>query len=125
MVGERLLPVGSYEISYIKTNESEDIEVDNGIVMSIDWTITPELEREGYARDLIRAIQDARKEANYDIADRIQLSITGAYASELVQHHGSTLQEETLSTLVTSLEDSDFKKNLNLGDHTITLSIKK
>lgn len=45
-VGQRLLPAGSYEISYIKTDQSADIEVDNGIVMKIDRTITPDLERE-------------------------------------------------------------------------------
>lgn len=38
--------------------------------------ITPELELEGYARDLVRFIQDGRKEADYDLADRISLSIT-------------------------------------------------
>jgi isoleucyl-tRNA synthetase len=46
VVGEWMLPAGSYEISYIKTDETEDIEVDNGIVMKLDWSITPELERE-------------------------------------------------------------------------------
>ncbi|AKH33034.1 Isoleucine--tRNA ligase [candidate division SR1 bacterium Aalborg_AAW-1] len=125
VVGEWLLPAGSYEISYIKTDESEDIEVDNGIVMKIDWIITPELKREGYARDLIRSIQDARKEINYDIADRIQLEITGLYAEELINHHGATIQEETLSTIIYGGADYDITKDLTLGDHTITLCLKK
>ena len=125
VVGEWLLPAWSYEISYIKTNESEDIEVDNGIVMKIDWIITPELEREWYARDLIRSIQDARKEINYDIADRIQLEITWSYAEELINHHGATIQEETLSTIIYGWADYDITKDLTLGDHTITLCLKK
>ena len=125
VVGEWLLPAWSYEISYIKTDESEDIEVDNGIVMKIDWIITPELEREWYARDLIRSIQDARKEINYDIADRIQLEITWSYAEELINHHGATIQEETLSTIIYGWADYDITKDLTLGDHTITLCLKK
>lgn len=46
VVGEWLLPAGSYDISYMKNNQADDIEVDNGIVMQINWEITPELERE-------------------------------------------------------------------------------
>ncbi len=125
VVGEWLLPAGSYDISYMKNNQADDIEVDNGIVMQINWEITPELEREWYARDLIRSIQDARKEANYDIADRIQLEISGDYAEELINYHGSTIQEETLSTLSYGLENPDIKKDLTLGDHTLTISLKK
>ena len=126
VVGEWLLPAGSYEISYIKTDESEDIEVDNGIVMKIDWMITPELEREWYARDLIRAIQDARKEADYDIADRISLKLEGgSFAEEIINHHGATIQEETLSTISYTLEQADITKWVELGSNTITLSLKK
>jgi isoleucyl-tRNA synthetase len=126
VVGEWLLPAGSYEISYIKTDESEDIEVDNGIVMKIDWNLTPELEKEGYARDLIRAIQDARKEANYDIADRISLKIEGGLlAEDIINHHWATIQEETLSTISYTLEQADIIKNIEFGDNTIIISLKK
>lgn len=41
----------------------------------MDGTITPELELEGYARDIVRHIQEARKEAGYEVDDRIQLHI--------------------------------------------------
>ncbi len=46
-------------------------------MIALDTTITPELELEGYARDLVRIIQDMRKEANYDVADRISIALTG------------------------------------------------
>jgi isoleucyl-tRNA synthetase len=132
VVGEYLLPVWSYEISYIKTDTSENstedetsIEVDNGIVMKIDRIITLDLQREWHARDLIRAIQDARKEADYDIADRISLRLEWGPAEDIINHHGETIQEETLSTIVYTLDQSDISKSLELGDGTITLSLKK
>jgi isoleucyl-tRNA synthetase len=126
VVGEWLLPAGSYEISYIKTDESEDIEVDNGIVMKIEWTITPELEREWYARDLIRAIQDARKEADYDIADRILLKLEGgSFAEDIINHHGATIQEETLSSISYTIDHADITKSVEFGEHTITISLQK
>lgn len=128
-----MLPIGSYEISYIRNNTDDDatqdgtsIEVDNGIAMKIDWNISAELEREGYARDIIRAIQDARKEANYDIADRISLKIEGGgFAEDIINHHGATIQEETLSTISYTIEYADITKVLEFGENTITISLKK
>ena len=43
---------------------------------AIDTELTPELEAEGYARDVVRAVQDERKNAGLHIADRIDLSLT-------------------------------------------------
>jgi len=42
----------------------------------LDTGLTADLEAEGYARDVIRAVQDARKAADLDIADRIALVLT-------------------------------------------------
>ncbi|MDT3343732.1 isoleucine--tRNA ligase [Microbacterium aquilitoris] len=42
----------------------------------LDTTTTPELEAEGLARDVIRAVQDARKAAGFEVSDRIALQLT-------------------------------------------------
>jgi isoleucyl-tRNA synthetase len=44
-------------------------------VVALDVRVTPELEREGLARDLVRAIQQARKDAGLDVSDRITLAL--------------------------------------------------
>ena len=44
----------------------------------LDTTVTPELSEEGLARDVIRAVQQARREAGLDVSDRIRLTIGGA-----------------------------------------------
>jgi isoleucyl-tRNA synthetase len=49
--------------------------VPGGFVL-LDTTVTPELEAEGWARDVIRQVQDARREAGLDVADRIVLELT-------------------------------------------------
>jgi len=51
----------------------------NGIVVSLDLTITDELRAEGLAREIVRNIQDARKQSGYEIMDRITISIDGSY----------------------------------------------
>ena len=47
----------------------------NESVVVLDMEITPALEAEGAARDLIRTIQQARKEADLDVTDRIEVEI--------------------------------------------------
>jgi isoleucyl-tRNA synthetase len=48
----------------------------NGFVV-LDTTVTAELAAEGLARDVIRAVQQARRDAGLDISDRISLSVSG------------------------------------------------
>jgi isoleucyl-tRNA synthetase len=47
------------------------------LTVALDTTITPDLLYEGYVRDLIRGIQNARKETGLEVTDRIALTISG------------------------------------------------
>jgi isoleucyl-tRNA synthetase len=126
VVWERLLEPGSFEISYIKKDESDSVEVEEGIAMEIDWNLTDELVLEWYARDVVRSIQDWRKEADYDIADRIYLQIIGwKFAEDLINHHGMYIQEETLSTISYTISEYDLTKSLELWWQTLTFMLKK
>lgn len=119
------LQADEFEISYIKKDDTLDIEVDKGIVVSVDGNITPDLELEGYTRDLVRFIQDARKEAGYDIADRISLSLKGDLAADIVGSFGVYLQDETLSSLDSDLSNGDIEKEVELGDKKVVFVLKK
>src|SRR5690606_3790432 len=70
----------------------------------LDKTITPELRREGLAREVIRHIQSARKNAGLNVDDRIVVSLE-ASDDELVKaiaEHEATITAETLATTVTA-----------------------
>ena len=55
--------------------EGFEVESSDGILVSLDINITEELEKEGYARDIIRFLQELRKKADYNISDRIYIYV--------------------------------------------------
>ena len=90
----------------VETSSPEGYAVaeDGGVLVALDTTLTDELRLEGAARDLVRVIQDARKEAGFEIADRITLFLSGIGAhhegvslDQLVEHFGSYIRNETLA----------------------------
>ncbi|WP_108251018.1 isoleucine--tRNA ligase [Planctomonas deserti] len=71
----------------------------SGGFLLLDTVVTPELEAEGLARDVIRAVQDARKAAGLEVSDRISLSLAASDAAseEAIREHGGLISAETLS----------------------------
>ncbi|HEY9478419.1 MAG TPA: isoleucine--tRNA ligase [Microbacteriaceae bacterium] len=64
----------------------------------LDTETTPELEAEGLTRDLVRAVQDARRSAGLDVSDRIATTVlTDADSVAAILAHRELLQRETLS----------------------------
>ena len=74
---------------------------DPGAVVALETTLTPELEAEGLARELVRRVNDLRKEAGFEIADRITLRYAGAIAPT-VERFAELIGAETLATAVKS-----------------------
>jgi len=73
----------------------------SGLVL-IDTGVTPELAAEGLVRDLVRVVQQARRDAGLDVADRIALTVDApADVVEAARTHEGFLASETLSTSVT------------------------
>jgi isoleucyl-tRNA synthetase len=78
----------------------------------LDGKVSAELAAEGLARDVIRAVQSARKDANFDVSDRIKLTLKAddnvlaavAEHSELVKSETLTVELETISS--TSLSNA-------------------
>ena len=93
---------------------------EHGIVVSLDLTITDELRAEGVARDIVRNIQDARKQSGLEISDRIVIQIGGAYPAD----HLDYICGETLGTVGTVAEPlSSFEVETENG--TVQIAIAK
>jgi len=72
---------------------------DAGAVVALETTLTADLEAEGLARELIRKVNDLRKEAGFEISDRIALRYGGAIAPT-IERFGDFVGAETLATSV-------------------------
>ena len=65
----------------------------------LDTEVTPELAAEGLARDLVRAVQQARRDAGLDVSDRIALTVAGsADVLAAARTHEALITGETLAT---------------------------
>jgi isoleucyl-tRNA synthetase len=98
-----------YELTLVADLSAGDTKNLIGILPSggfviLDGDVTPELEVEGAARDLIRAIQQTRKDSGLDVSDRIKLTIVGDDATLVaISAHEELIKSETLTLeLVTS-----------------------
>ena len=93
------------------TFEAEDVLVEStsaegyacaeegGYLVGLDTTLTEALEREGLARELVRTVQEARKQAGLEVSDRITLRIDGTPEVEAaLDAHRTYVMEETLAT---------------------------
>jgi isoleucyl-tRNA synthetase len=100
-VGGVELIEGEYDLSLIAdvTDTSDQIAIlPGGGFVILDGNVTPELEVEGAARDLIRQVQQARKDADLDVSDRIKLTIAGdAALLSATETHRDLVMSETLA----------------------------
>jgi isoleucyl-tRNA synthetase len=84
-------------------------QADRGVLVVLDTSLTPELVTEGRARAAVRLIQDARKQAGFDVSDRINVRYTAADgAAEAFLRHAAYISRETLAVgLESGLEGVD------------------
>jgi isoleucyl-tRNA synthetase len=122
-VGTYTLLPDEVEISFTG-KQGLSVESENGVVVALSVKITPELELEGDARDLVRAIQDLRKEAGFEFSDRIVLGLDGA--SDIVAAHGEYLAHETLATsVVRDAPQARASKTVEIGRRSVRISVSK
>ncbi len=99
-VGGELLKPGEFELRLAPQDEatSRILEAHQGVVL-IDTVLTKELEDEGIARDIVRIVQQARKDADLNVADRIVLTILGEPAlDEIMAQWSDEISAQTLAT---------------------------
>jgi isoleucyl-tRNA synthetase len=97
------LQPGEYQLTLTAANPDSTAALpgSDGLI-ALDTAVTPELAAEGIARDVIRVIQQARRDASLDVSDRIAL-VVGADdpVASAVRAHADFIAAETLATALT------------------------
>jgi len=88
-----------------RPKEGYALAEEQGILVGVDTVITEELKTEGLARDIVRRIQNQRKEAGFDIADQIETYyMAGSRLTEVFIAHEEYIASETLSITIRKAE---------------------
>jgi len=103
------------------------VESDGGQTVALDTELTPELLSEGLAREFVNRIQNMRKDAGFEITDRIGVSYTaGERLSGALREHKKYIQNETLAVELSEGPDGEGETSgVDINGETCRLSIKR
>lgn len=124
VAGEQLHP-GEYSLRLVTNSDSASAPLPAGAgVVLLDINVTPELEAEGLARDVIRAVQQARRDADLDVSDRIVLTLGVDEALRAqIQVHEALIAGETLATEV--LWDTAMERSVAIEGTSIGVTVAR
>ena len=132
--GALKLDVNGQEITLFKedllidTAQMEDYvsENDNGITVVLDTNLTEELQEEGFVREIISKVQTMRKEADFEVMDRIRVTYAGTEKAEAVfEKYAVQIGGEVLADRVEKAEPSGFVKEWKINGEAVTIGVEK
>ncbi|PCJ62368.1 MAG: isoleucine--tRNA ligase [Planctomycetota bacterium] len=75
------------------------VDSDQGVTVALDTDLNDDLKKEGLARELVNRIQNLRKDASFEVSDKINITLNGDDAiNESLKIYGDYLKNETLAT---------------------------
>ncbi len=102
---------------------------ERGMLAALRTELTPELRREGLVRDAMRLVQDARKQAGLEVADRIELALdaTDPEAVRALSERGDELAAEVLAREVQAgdLTGDAFRLEADLGEGRLRVALRR
>ena len=108
--------------------EGYGVAGDSGLVVALDTAVTPELEQEGLAREIVRRVQTLRKDADYNLTDRIvvQYKADGKLA-EAIAAFGDVIADEVLADALEPVAAPGGDKMLEdqVEGHNVVLAVKR
>lgn len=129
--GGLALVEGEYSLETVAGSAAEGAAtgvLPSGGFVVLDTVVTPELAEEGVARDLVRAVQQLRRDSDLDVTDRIELTIGGAAeVLAAARTHEALIAGETLATSYTVAEEAPGgATEVQVGDgHAATVFLER
>lgn len=101
-------------------------ENDNGITVVLDTNLTEELLEEGFVREIISKIQTMRKEADFEVMDKIKVSYEGSEKAEnIFAKYGEEIGSEVLANEVVKAQPSGYVKEWKINGEAVTMGVEK
>ncbi|MBO5154666.1 MAG: isoleucine--tRNA ligase [Eubacterium sp.] len=106
--------------------EGYQTEGDNTVTVVLDTNLTEELIQEGFVREIISKIQTMRKEAGFEVMDRIRVSyVADGKVADIFASHGEEICGEVLADSLTSGVVSGYEKEWNINGEKVALGVEK
>ena len=99
---------------------------DHTITVVLDTNLTPELIEEGFVRELVSKIQTMRKEAGFEVMDKIRV-----YAKDndkivdIMKNHGDEIKSEVLAEDIVTGETKGYEKEWNINSEKVTMAVER
>lgn len=101
-------------------------ESDKGISVVMDINLTPELIEEGFVREVVSKIQTMRKEADFEVLDRIAVYYNGNdVLNGVIERNKSNIMSDVLANVIEQGDSEGYKKEWNINGEKIKLCVKK
>ena len=153
-VAESIKNFGKEEIKKLETGENISIEVDGenltitfgdveimshqiegwvveseeGVTVAIDTELNQNLIEEGLAREFVNRVQNMRKDAGFDVTDKIKISFSGSpELAKAINNFSDYISNETLAEELISqqINDGGFRQDWKIGDYECSIRIEK
>lgn len=132
--GELKLNTGTEEITLFKEDllidtaqmEGYVSENENGITVVLDTNLSKALLEEGFVREIISKVQTMRKEADFQVMDKIKVTYTGSKkAEDIFAKYGEEIASEVLANEVVKMEPAGYVKEWKINGEAVTMGVEK
>lgn len=132
--GALKLNAGTEEITLFKEDllidtaqmEGYVSENENGITVVLDTNLSEALLEEGFVREIISKVQTMRKEADFQVMDKIKVTYTGSKkAEDVFAKYGEEIASEVLANEVVKMEPVGYVKEWRINGEAVTMGVEK
>ena len=101
-------------------------ESDYGITVVLDTNLSEELLEEGFVREIISKIQTMRKEADFEVTDKIKVTYEGSEKAEVIfQKHAEEIGGDTLAVSVEKAAPAGYVKEWKINGEAVNLGVER
>ena len=109
-----------------KQVEGYTAQSDGKVTVVLDKNLSPELLEEGFVRELVSKIQTMRKEAGFEVMDRIRVSLkNNEKLREIAERNGKGICRDVLADAIDTENDAAFSKVWKINGEEVTLGVEK